>query len=182
MKTPEQYQQLWDSMELMAFDVPAVLHLAALIKANKTRYNTVSAATSVPWAFIGVIHNMECSLSFNHQLHNGDPLTARTTHVPAGRPVAGNPPFTWEESAEDAMRYMGYNLITDWSVPSMLLHLEKYNGSGYAKRGINTPYLWSATNHYGLPPNIGKYTSDGKFDPTAISNQIGAAALLKQLI
>ena len=182
MNTPEQYQQLWDSMELMEVTAAHVLTLAGKIKANKPRYDTVSAATSVPWAFIGVIHNMECDLSFHAHLHNGDPLTARTVHVPAGRPVTGNPPFTWEFSAEDALRYMGYDKITDWSVPSMLLHLEKYNGGGYAKRGINTPYLWSATNHYGLPPNIGKYTSDGKFDPNAISNQIGAAALLKQLI
>lgn len=142
---------------------------------------SVSEVTKVPWYVIAVIHNMEASLNFTRHLHNGDRLTGRTTHVPAGRPIAGNPPFTWEESAIDALTMQGMTKIADWSMPNTLLILEKYNGGGYAKRGINSPYLWAATNQYGDVPNIGKYTSDGKFDPKAVSHQIGVAAILKQL-
>jgi len=152
------------------------------IKKNRPRYEIVAITTAVPWEVIAVIHNMEASLNFTRHLHNGDKLTARTTHVPAGRPFKGNPPFTWEESAEDALTIQGLTKITDWGIPNTLLTLEKYNGGGYAKRGINTPYLWAYTNHYGTPPNVGKYTADGKFDPQAISSQIGAAAILKELL
>jgi len=182
VNTPAQYQQLWDTAVIREKNKDEINSLLFKIKKNGTRYLSVSNATHVPWYVIAVIHNMEASLNFTRHLHNGDKLTARTTHVPAGRPLAGNPPFTWEESAVDALTMQGMTKITDWSVPNILLTLEKYNGGGYAKRGINTPYLWAATNHYGDAPNIGKYVADGHFDPKAISIQIGAAALLKGLI
>jgi len=108
-------------------------------------------------------------------------LTARTIHVPKGRPKAGNPPFQWEDSAIDALKYQGLNAISDWSIPNVLKELEFYNGAGYRKRGINTPYLWSATNHYGIAPNIGKYVEDGKFDSATVSQQIGAGAIIKSM-
>src|SRR5690349_17054127 len=63
---------------------------------NQSRYQSVADSTRVPWYVIGVIHSMEAGLSFKCHLHNGDPLNARTIHVPAGRPAAGDPPFTWE--------------------------------------------------------------------------------------
>lgn len=182
MNTPQQYQQLWDTMTINTGREGEFDSIVFKIKKNRPRYEVVSTATGVPWDMIAVIHNMEASLNFTRHLHNGDRLTARTTHVPAGRPAIGNPPFTWEESAEDALRYQGMDKIKDWSIRNTLLTLEKYNGGGYSKRGINTPYLWAYTNHYGTPPNIGKYTSDGKFDPTEISIQIGAAAILKELL
>ncbi len=43
---------------------------------------------------------------------------------------------------------------------------------------MKSPYLWSFTNHY----TKGKYVADGKFDPNAPSDQVGAMALLKQLV
>ena len=61
-----------------------------------------------PWFFLGVIHAMESRFNFERHLHNGDPLSARTVRVPKGFPKAGNPPFTWEVSAEeDAMEEYG---------------------------------------------------------------------------
>ena len=62
----------------------------------------------MPWYVVGLIHTMESSGNFAAHLHNGDPLSARTTHVPAGRPKAGAPPFTWEESATDALTMQGF--------------------------------------------------------------------------
>src|SRR5438270_10644537 len=78
-------------------------HIIQKIIVNRQRYEDVSASLNIPWFVIAVIHDMEADLNFNCHLHNGDPLTARTVHVPAGRPVNGNPPFTWEESAVDAL-------------------------------------------------------------------------------
>ena len=42
-------------------------------------------------------------MRFDQHLHNGDPLSGRTTHVPPGRPRPASPPFTWEQSAHDAI-------------------------------------------------------------------------------
>jgi len=123
---------------------------------------------------------MEGSLNFNTHLHNGDPLTHRTNHVPANRPLTGNPPFTWEDSAVDALSMRNLNKVTDWSLPSLLYHMEAYNGFGYRSQDppINSPYLWSYSNNYGA----GKFVADGKYDPDAVSKQCGAAVILHQMV
>jgi hypothetical protein len=112
-------------------------------------------------------------------LHNGDPLTAKTVQVPKGRPIAGSAPYKWEVSAEDALTLDKVHLWTDWSIPGMLFKFEGYNGYGYRKLTppINSPYLWSFSNHY----TKGKYVADGKFSPTAVSKQIGAAVFLRRM-
>lgn len=160
---------------------------------GKKRYETVAkvVGNNIPWWFIGITHFMEAGLfypnQFAYHLHCGDPLTGRTIHVPKGRPKF-NPghgteppsktnPYSWEESALDALQYMGYTEITDWSLESCLNLFERYNGLGYKKRGVPSPYLWSYTQHY----TSGKYVADGKYDPKAISKQPGVAALMKGL-
>src|SRR5688500_3384855 len=69
---------------------------------NKATYEHVASALGIPWNFIAITHCMEGSLSFKKHLHNGDTLDQRTIHVPKGRPL-GEPPFSWEESAIDAL-------------------------------------------------------------------------------
>jgi lysozyme family protein len=129
----------------------------------------------IPWMFIGVIHGMECGFNFAGHLHNGDSLQARTVRVPAGRPTAGPPPFTWRQSAVDALTMKRFHEVGDWSVPHMLYLLEKYNGFGYRMRRLATPYLWSFSNLY----EKGKFVQDGRYDPEAVSKQCGAALMLK---
>jgi lysozyme family protein len=111
-------------------------------------------------------------------LHNGDPLTARTVHVPAGRPRGGNPPFSWEESARDSLELHGLTKATNWGLGETLYRWEKSNGLGYRKHGINSPYLWACTNHY----TKGKFLGDHVFDPDAVAQYCGAAAILKKLV
>lgn len=173
----QQYQTLFNGCVVNPAQVPALNHVMARIAPNQGRYQSVAAPLGIPWYFVVVIHNMECSLNFNCHLHNGDPLTARTVHVPAGRPPNGQPPFTWEQSASDALAYQGFAHHSDWSLPTLLYRLEAYNGFGSRNHGINTPYLWSASNHY----TRGKYVADGVFDPNAVSTQIGAAVILFQM-
>jgi len=105
-------------------------------------------------------------------------LSNYTVHVPAGRPDQGSPPFSWEASATDALTYKKFNVWTDWSLAGILYKLELYNGWGYRKRGLVTPYLWSFSNHY----TKGKFVRDKEFDLEAVSKQIGAAVLLKRLL
>jgi lysozyme family protein len=176
----KEYQRLFLTMQPKQAKALEISIAVKAIKANKARYLTVQQKLGIPWLFIAVIHNMECSRRFDKHLHNGDPLTARTINVPAGRPKKGNPPFTWEESAIDALTYMNLHKWTDWTIPGMLYKLEAYNGFGYRRNHpeVLSPYLWSFSNHY----TSGKYVADGRWSDSAISNQCGAAVILKELI
>ncbi len=147
--------------------------VANSILQKKGRYTSVEDATRVPYWVVGIIHGLECSMRFDCHLHNGDPLTDRTVRVPHGRPLFGNPPFRWEQSAIDAL--VDRDRPAVWTVGATLEFLEAYNGLGYRKRGIPSPYIWAGTNIY----TSGKYVRDGKFDPAAVSKQLGAAATMK---
>lgn len=152
------------------------------ILANKAIYEDISnkLGGKIPYEFIAVTHNMECSLSFKKHLHNGDPLTSRTVLVPSGRPI--EPPinpngYSFVESAIDAMKLKGYDKKESWTLEETLFRLEKYNGWGYYYKNTNSPYLWAGTNQY----TSGKYVADGVFDPKAVSKQIGCAVIISLL-
>lgn len=174
-----EYRNLFDSCMIREAKINAVEIIIQKIIANRLRYENAGSTAGVPWYFIAVIHNMESSLNFNRHLHNGDPLTAKTIHVPAGRPVNGTPPFTWEESAADSLMLQKLNQWTDWSLTGILYKIEEYNGWGYRTRHpeVYSPYLWSFSNHY----SKGKYIADGTWSATAASNQCGAAVILRRM-
>ena len=174
------YASLWAAMETRPSKASDINATAARIIANKSRYAEVDSATGVPWFVVGVIHAMEAGCNFHCHLHNGDPLTARTRQVPRGRPVAGKPPFTWKDSAIDAVRYDGLDKVKDWSIERISFELEKFNGWGYNLHhpDVNSPYLWSGSNHYAR----GKYVADGKWSSTAVSGQSGAMPILRRIM
>lgn len=153
-------------------------NLAERALKNHERYHSVGSRLGIPWWFIAGIHLLESSFNFETHLHNGDNLAARTFRVPAGRPAGGTPPFTWEESAIDALKGERFDSAANWSIARTLYRWEAYNGFGYRARGTPTPYLWSMTTIY----RRGKFVGDGVFDATAVSKQCGAAALLKALM
>lgn len=142
----------------------------------KQRYLSVANKTGVPWFVIAVIHEREASQNWFTQLGQGDPLNAVSRHVPAGR----GPFATWEEGAVDALvncaPYAARN--KDWSVGAALVQLELYNGTGYASRGLPSPYLWAGTDQY----HSGKYIRDGVYDPNAVDQQLGCAGLLRAMM
>lgn len=144
--------------------------------AHKARYKALADTVGVPWTVIAVNHELECGQSFDKHLHNGDPLSAKTVHVPKARPP-GNPPWTWEQSAADALT--GYARWKDWSLAGTLYMLERYNGTGYRlyHPSVLSPYLWCYSTHY----TAGKYAADGVWSPTLVSKQAGAAVLLRRL-
>ncbi|MDZ4798499.1 MAG: hypothetical protein SGI92_10085 [Bryobacteraceae bacterium] len=175
-----EYARLFDACDIRPAKLAEVDDLATKINNNRARYEHVSAGLGItPWYFVGATHCMEASLNFKKHLHNGDPLTARTVQVPAGRPLSGNPPFDWETSADDALRLKKLQDVTDWSIPALLFRLEGYNGFGYRRLHpeVLSPYLWSYSNHY----TAGKYVSDGTFDPSAVSKQCGCAVILRRM-
>ena len=144
------YQGKFDTCVIRPNRMADVDALVAQIAANKKRYVAAGNPVGTPWYVVGVIHALESSLNFGRHLHNGDPLTARTVQVPAGRPKTGQPPFTWEASASDALRFQGFDKWKDWSIPGTLFKLEGYNGFGYRDNhpDVPSPYLWSFSTHY----------------------------------
>lgn len=151
---------------------------AKRIVSYRRRYEAVSMATGVPWYVIGMIHLREADLDFTTHLHNGDPLSARTHHVPANRPVNGNPPFAWEESAIDAIRYDGLDKIEEWPIERIAFACEKYNGFGPRNHGMKSGYLWAGSNIY----NGGKYIRDYDWSPSTWDSQLGVMTVLKRMI
>jgi lysozyme family protein len=167
-----EYTQLFGDMKLgpQAGDLNAI---ADKIVAAKPRYESVERATGVPWYFVAVLHYAENGMNFETHLHNDDPLTARTVHVPKGRPL------TWEDSARDALELGGLTRVQDWSSARLLYETERWNGFGFRRRQINSPFVWNCTSQY----TKGRYVEDGHFDPNAAPPpRCGAAALLRQLM
>ncbi len=175
----EEYEELYLTCEVKADRFDDIDPIVDGVLENQERYEAVASEVGAPWFFIAAIHNMEASRRFNRHLHNGDRLTARTVHVPSGRPVEGDPPFSWEESAQDALNMHGINKVEEWSLPRILYELEKYNGWGYRlyHAHVKSPYLWSFSNHY----TSGKYVADGTWSDTAVSRQCGAAVIIRRL-
>lgn len=178
-----EYQELFDTIEYTGNE-HLINHSAARLYANRSVYHRVGVTRHVPWVFVGIVHLMESGGNFNLHLHNGDPLTARTVHVPKGRPAKHKPPFTWEQSAVDALYRYRFDRDRPRSIPRLLWWLERYNGWGYhlyhhpSKHAAGTlsPYLWAGCQHY----TRGKYGSDGEYDETLKSKQIGAAVIFRR--
>jgi lysozyme family protein len=175
-----EYQRLFDSCVIRSNRTGVIKTIVDDLAEHQARYANVSRTVGAPWFFVAVIHNMESSRNFGTHLYNGDPLTDRTVSYPPGRPTTGQPPFTWEESAIDVLRWRRIDQWSDWSMPGLLYKLEGYNGWGYHLYHSNvlSPYLWSFSNHY----TRGKYVSDGSWSETAVSQQCGAAVLLRSMV
>ena len=160
-----------------------VIKIAEKIKRNKKHY----IGFDIPWQLVGILHYMECNLSFNRHLHNGDPLNKKTVRVPRGRP-SNKTRWTWRESAADAIS-MKLREKPSWKNPPvnehtpnghLLLMLEEWNGLGYWKKGILSPFLFGNAQRWIY--DKGKYVADGRFDRNARTAQIGAALLLRALL
>ena len=178
-------RQLWTTMEFRDSRKPIAVKQAGAIARAKDRYRAVGDPLGIPWVWIGCVHQLEGCLDFTTHLHNGDSLSARTVHVPAGRPTAppvnGSLPYSWEESARDALTLKGLQgFKSSWNVPFMLYQWERFNGFGYRLYHPETksPYVWAGSNHY----TKGKYIADGTWGAEHVSKQIGTAVLLRCLI
>lgn len=143
--------------------------------ANKGRYLAIARSAGMPdiaWVFIAVSHYRESSQDFSKSLAQGDPWNRASTHVPAGR----GPFKSFEDAAVDALvRCSPFAAkLKDWSIAGMLTNLERFNGVGYANKGVPSAYVWSGTDQY----KSGKYVADGVYDPNKVDAQLGVAGLI----
>lgn len=171
------YDNMWSRIKIKSGqDSTDATRFAKKIIAAEKQYKAVEAATGVPWFWIGAIHMREASNNFKGVLHNGEQIigTGRKTRmVPKGR----GPFKTWADSAIDALKLKNLHKIKEWPVSRMAYEAERYNGFGYTKRGINSPFLWAGSNH----EQRGKFIADGKFSKTADDTQIGVMTVLRRL-
>lgn len=159
-------------------------------EANKHRYLAVANKCNFPAELIAVIHYMESGVDkngnprFDTYLHNGDPLRDKngkpipTKNVPKGKLF-----YDWESAAIDAIqgrgkakqKHLGLSANSN-DLAAMAAFAESFNGAGYhyASKNIPSPYLYSGTNLY----QKGKYVADGKWNPNAVSKQLGVIPML----
>jgi len=180
--SPKYYATLWDTLvELSSSDWQRMIDGAARrVERGRARYQSVQELTGVPWQVVGAIHDMEASCVFSKCLANGQPWNRKTTIEPVGH----GPWESWEAAAVEALEYDGLAGQADWSIQAAAMRFEEFNAGpkwrtrGYAKRGKNSPYLWSASQH-GV--GVGKFVADGRYDPGAVSQQVGAMVILHRL-
>jgi lysozyme family protein len=180
-----EYFERWRTCIPAASRIGEIRTVSALILRSQSRYESVvnklppsPGMQSMPWIVVALIHYREADLNFRTHLFNGDPLGARTVHEPAGQPITGEPPFTWEDSAWASLRYDHMAAMDYSTVAGICYALEDYNGWGYRTVGVPDPYLWAASNQQ----RPGKFASDGKFVRTDMDRQLGAITLLRQMI
>lgn len=174
-----EYAQLWRRMEMNPERREEIDRIAARLLANKERYQGVSQHTGAPWYFIAALHQRESGADFTRHLHEGSPLTDRTKRVPRGRPANGHPPFTWEQSAIDALTVGNHDMrgVNPWTIERMCFEAEKYNGWGYRNRRRPSPYVFAGSTAY----VSGKFVGDHQFDPHAVDKQCGVTPIIKRL-
>lgn len=170
----------WEAAKIKPSFQISVDKAVMLYLRTKGRYEAVQKMRTdgVPAPVIFALHYRESSNSFQCHLHEGSSLLHRTAYIPKGRlPAPEEPPFSWEVSAEDAI-YVCDKLQGPWSFISWSLdRIEGYNGLGYRRRAVPSPYLYSGTSVY----QKGKFTSDGHYSTDAIDQQLGAVAILKRM-
>jgi len=179
-----EYERNYRDATIYNEHVAEVNDLCRKLWSNIDRYRDVSKICNVPAVVIGSLHMRESDFNFGTHLFNGDPLTGRTVHEPIGQPERdpeNGTSYTWEEGAIAALSYhiREWNIVVDceWRLSDALYFCETYNGWGYRKFGINSPYLWSYTDKY----DTGYFTADGKFDSHIVNQQSGCAPIFKML-
>src|SRR4051794_30418486 len=102
----------WDNAKLTRKFSPVASRL--IDPRAKARYRAVSAKTGIPWPFIAVVHERECSQNWSGSLAQGDPWNRVSVHVPAGR----GPFKSWEDAAVDALVNCAPHAARnkDWSI------------------------------------------------------------------
>lgn len=174
----QDYNEKWKGLEIRPEWRHEVDDSVLRIARGQQTYREIEAATGVPWFVVGLIHELEASCNFSRQLHNGDLLTARTRNEPKGRPAAGSPPFTFMQSAVDALACDALDTWKEWDIAGISWKMEGFNGFGYRKKAVENPYLYSGSNWY----HKGKYVADGLYVASRVSKQLGCIVILRALV
>lgn len=176
----------WARMKIRPERIAEFDRVALRLVQAKPRYKEVENRLKelghyVPWWAIAVIHLREAGgpPKWNVHLGQGDPLDHVTIHEPAGRGPFYSPD-AFLRGCLDALIDCAPHAAkwTDWTPGGALTILLRYNGDGYAKYGIASPYLWGGTTEY----TRGKYVADHVFSAEAVDTQPGCAPIIARMM
>lgn len=173
----------WKAHHVKPGKLSAAHGFASRAVAQKAFYLEIEALVRaqghyIPWWAIAMIHERECSRGTNNHdcnIGQGSPWNVKSRIIPM------NGPFTsFQEAALDSLINQAPKaaLNTNWSGGGTLTVLEQYNGLGYARKGLPSPYIWAGTDQY----EKGKYVADHVYDPEAVDSQLGCAVMLSALM
>lgn len=180
--SPAEEAVLWKDAKTNPKDSVLLDKLVGRYLRTKKVYDEIQAMrpNGVPSRIAFCLLYRECDNDMSCSPAQGDPLTHKSRHVPKGRIPGVSPAYTFLQAAEDAYysKDLDYLQAKDWStIGSTLWVCEGFNGTGYWKRGLVSPYIWSGTSNY----LRGKYTGDNRYNPKAVDQQMGVAALLLRM-
>ena len=140
------------------------------------RYGEVSIETGIPQIWIATSFQRESSSDFTRSPAQGDRWDRVSVNVPRGR----GPFKSWKEAARDAYHLNGLDRVgaANWTWALGCYYWELFNGFGYRDfHHMRSPYLFGGTNLQ----QLGKYTSDGKFDAGHMDTQLGVVPVAMRM-
>lgn len=171
-----EYAQLLAAMRVLPDRRKEVDAVAVKLLGYRTRYQPVSARDGVPVVFIAACFEREAGSDFSRNAAQGWPLHSRSRIVPENGPFPD-----WQSSALAAYHLNGLDRVgaENWTWELMCFYGELFNGFGYRDyHRMHSPYLWGGTN----VQTAGKYTSDGKFDPGEMDQQLGIVPVMRRMV
>lgn len=150
---------------------------------DKAVYGEVAARTGVPIAVLMALSEREMSGNLRCYLGNGQLLIRRTTIVPIGRgPFLRQAPQDFIVGCLDALHLDGLDQVASqpggWTMPRAAYETEEWNGEGYRRMGIPSPYVFGATS----VQRPGKYIRDHVYDSHVMDPQLGTLAIIEKLM
>jgi lysozyme family protein len=178
--TKDYYERLYQELTVKVAWKPLACTIAERIWSEQDLYQGAvnslegSAFHRVPWIFVALVHQMEAGGNFHRQILNGEFWNQKTSLWPSGL----GPWASWRQAARDGLVFH-LNEEDRWDgIADLGYQLERWNGLGYADRGLHSPYLVSGSEQ---GDGVGKFVRDGVYDPAASSKQVGAYVILKVL-
>lgn len=161
------------SLSLTSSNKKELARIENIFNKNRAKYEKVAKATGVPAELVCAIHYRESGCNFGTYLHNGQKLGKRTTIVPKGILF-----YDWSDAAIHAIKSQSaHKNVKSNNLSSQLDFAERYNGLGYRKKGVASPYVWAGTNKY----TGGMYVADGRYSASKKDQRVGVAAILDKL-
>lgn len=170
-----EYSYLLSMMTVRQECVERVNTVAVKILGFRTRFEEITKQNGVPVIFMGPSFYREANLDFTKNPAQGWPLSSRSRIIPHNGPFRD-----WASAAIAAYHLNGLDKIgaENWTWELICFYAELFNGFGYRDyHHMHSPYLWGGTNIQ----TIGKYTSDGKFDPDHMDEQMGVIPVAKMV-
>jgi lysozyme family protein len=159
-----------------AVDLKAITNLSP---EKRKLIDEIAGKADLPPAVVAAIWYREASLKEGVYLHNGQPLGQTTTIKPKGIFFRKD---QFVEAAVDALRshrsdQKTLGLHYDSSdLGAMATYAEAYNGFGYRKNGVASPYAFAGTDQY----KGGIYVKDGVFKRDVYDKRLGVMAVALQ--